>query len=204
MMTSPADRGPEIITARLRLRRWKDSDRLPFAQLNADMRVMRFLRGPYSSAKSFAGIDAFEVEFDRRGFGRWALETTVDGGFIGMVGLHQLDFEAPFTPAVEIAWRLAFHAWGQGYATEAARAAVDYGFDTVGLDEIVALAAADNVRSRRVMERIGMRRNAADDFDHPRLPVGDPLRRHVLYRVLPNHRLVIGSPTTDQRGGPRC
>lgn len=117
------------------------------------------------------------------GFGLWAVERLADGMFLGFTGLSRPSFEAHFTPAVEIGWRLARHAWGHGYATEAARASVAFGFETVGLDEIVSFTVPANVRSRAVMERIGMRHDPADDFDHPKLPEGHPLRRHVLYRL---------------------
>lgn len=144
---------------------------------------MRFLGGPHSREKSDARIDQFEAEFEQRGFGRWAVETIADREFIGMVGLHHVEDDVPVGSAVEVAWRLAFRKWGQGFATEAGLAALGYGFNVAGLEEIVAFAAADNQRSLRVMDRIGMHHDAACDFDHPRRPVGDPLRRHALYRI---------------------
>jgi len=115
------------------------------------------------------------------GFGRWAVEIPGEASFIGVVGLAVIPYEAPFTPAVEIAWRLARAYWGRGYATEAARAALDYGFGELGLEEVVAVTVPANQRSRRVMEQLGMTRDPADDFDHPSVAPG-PLKRHVLYR----------------------
>jgi ribosomal-protein-alanine N-acetyltransferase len=113
----------------------------------------------------------------------WALERVEDGAFLGFTGLSRPSFEAHFTPAVEVGWRLARHAWGHGFATEAARAALRFGFETVGLEEIVSFTVPANVRSRAVMERIGMHHDPSDDFDHPKLPAGHPLRAHVLYRL---------------------
>jgi RimJ/RimL family protein N-acetyltransferase len=177
--------GPELRTARLLLRRWRDDDRAPFAALNADPEVTEHLGGTMSRARSDALVDQIEVVFERRGFGMWAVEVTGTGDLAGFVGLSVPSFEAPFMPAVEIGWRLARTHWGHGYATEAARAAVAFafGFDEAGLDEIVAFTVPANVRSRRVMERLGMAHDPADDFDHPALPAPHPLRRHVLYRL---------------------
>jgi ribosomal-protein-alanine N-acetyltransferase len=107
------------------------------------------------------------------------------GEFVGFTGLAVTEFEAHFTPAVEVGWRLARSAWGNGYATEAARAALSFGFEEAGLNEVVSFTAPANRRSRAVMERIGMSRDPRDDFDHPGLPGGHPLRPHVLYRVGP-------------------
>ena len=121
--------------------------------------------------------------FERHGFGVWAVEVIGGAPFIGFIGLSVPSFDAPFTPCVELGYRLAFEHWGHGYATEGSRAALDFGFTTVGLSEIVAMATVGNVRSRRVMERLGMTRDPADDFDHPNIVSGHPLRRHVLYRL---------------------
>ncbi len=139
-----------LVTPRLRLREWRDSDLAPFAALNADSQVMRYFPEP----------------LDRAGF----------------VGLMVPAFEAHFTPYTEIGWRLARAAWGRGYATEAARAALDYAFDVINADEVVAMTVPSNRPSRAVMERLGMTRDPADDFDHPSLPEGHALQRHVLYR----------------------
>ena len=175
---------PEIATDRLLLRQWRDGDRAPFAALNADPEVTRWLRSSLDRAESDALVDRFAADWAELGFGLWALERRSDGRFIGYTGLWRPRFEAQFTPAVEVGWRLARDAWGQGYATEAARASLGFGFDSLGLDQIVSFTVPDNVRSRRVMERLGMHRDPADDFDHPRFEPGHPLRRHVLYRLL--------------------
>jgi RimJ/RimL family protein N-acetyltransferase len=174
---------PEVSTERLRLRGWRQADRGPFAALNADPEVMRHFPAPLSAAASDRLVDAFVEGWEQHGHGLWAVERSADGAFLGFTGLSRPSFEAPFTPAVEVGWRFALEAWGHGYATEAARAAVAFGFERVGLDEIVSFTAPANERSRRVMERLGMTRDPADDFDHPRLPAGHPLRRHVLYRL---------------------
>ena len=182
-MAAEAAAGPELRTERLTLRRWRDADRAPFAQMNADPRVMEFFPAPLSREESDALITRIEAGFDRHGFGLWALEVRETGEFIGFTGLAPPEFEAHFTPAVEVGWRLAAPAWGRGYATEAARAAIAFGFERAGLEEIVSMTSVLNERSRAVMERLGMSRDPADDFDHPGIPAGHPLRRHVLYRL---------------------
>ncbi|TDD33047.1 N-acetyltransferase, partial [Nonomuraea terrae] len=161
-------------TERLIMRRWRDADRAPFAEMNADPEVMRHFPAPLTRSQSDAMVDRIERHFDMRGYGLWALEERSTGRFVGFTGLALQTFEAPFLPAVEIGWRLARPAWGRGYATEAAREAVRYAFDEAGLDEIVSMTAVGNARSRAVMERLGMTRDPADDFDHPRVPPGDP------------------------------
>jgi RimJ/RimL family protein N-acetyltransferase len=175
--------GPELRTERLLLRRWRDADRAPFAALNADPEVMEHLGSTLSRARSDALVDHIEAQFRDRGFGTWAVEVTDTGILAGFVGLSVASFEAHFMPAVEVGWRLARPQWGHGYAVEAALAAVAFGFDEAGLDEIVSFTVPANVRSRRVMERLGMTHDAADDFEHPAMPVLHPLRRHVLYRL---------------------
>lgn len=184
-MTSDATAAPRscLRTERLLLRRWADADREPFAELNADPEVARYLRGPMSRADSDALVDRIEADFEAYAFGLWAVEVTETGGFIGFTGLSRPRFAAQFMPAVEVGWRLARGAWGHGYATEAARAALEYGFGPAGLDEIVSFTTRVNARSRAVMERLGMTHEEADDFDHPTLAAGDPLRPHVLYRL---------------------
>jgi RimJ/RimL family protein N-acetyltransferase len=169
-------------TDRLILREWRDDDLAPFAALNADDRVAAFLPGTLTREQSDATAARIREHFARRGFGFWAVEAPGVAPFLGFVGLSVPSFEAPFTPCVEIGWRLAFEHWGRGFATEAARAAVRFGFDELGLDEIVSFTVPDNLRSRAVMERLGMRRSP-DDFAHPKLPDGHRLRRHVLYRL---------------------
>ncbi len=173
----------ELRTERLLLRRWQPEDRAPFAALNADVRVVEHLPGPLSRADSDAVAARIETHFAQRGFGLWAVEVVGAAPFIGFIGLAVPRFEAAFTPCVEIGWRLAAEYWGRGYATEGARAALQFGFEQVGLDEIVSFTVPDNVRSRRVMEKIGLKHDPADDFDHPVLPEGHRLRRHVLYRL---------------------
>jgi RimJ/RimL family protein N-acetyltransferase len=169
-------------TARLLLRPWRDDDLVPFAAMSADPAVMEFLR-PLTGADACATWAArLQAHWHDHGFGRWAVELPGEARFIGVVGLAFIPYQAHFTPAVEIAWRLARVDWGRGYATEAAWAALDYGFDELGLDEIVAVTVPANRRSRQVMERLGMTRDPADDYDHPLVPEG-PLRRHVLYRL---------------------
>jgi len=174
---------PILTTERLILRRWHDSDREPFARMNADARVMEFFAERLSREQSNASVDKIESHFKEHGFGLCAAELRGDGRFIGFIGLDVPRFEAPFTPCVEIGWRLSAEYWGRGLATEGARTIADFAFKTLGLDEIVAMTVPSNVRSRRVMEKLGMARDPANDFDHPTLPQGHPLQRHVLYRL---------------------
>jgi RimJ/RimL family protein N-acetyltransferase len=173
----------ELRTARLLLRRWRPSDRAPFAALNANPRVAEFLSGPLTQGESDEMASRVDANFDRHGFGLWAVEVRDVAPFIGFIGLAVPRFEASFAPCVEIGWRLDAEHWGHGYATEGAQAALAFGFDAVGLHEIVSFTVPANLRSRRVMEKIGMRREPAEDFDHPSLPSGHPLQRHVLYRI---------------------
>jgi ribosomal-protein-alanine N-acetyltransferase len=173
----------ELRTPRLLLREWRDADRPPFADLNADEDVMEFFPSRLDRAASDALIDRFKDEFAQMGFCPWALEIEAISQFIGFVGLQAVGLEMPFAPAVEVGWRLAKSSWGLGYATESATTAIGFGFDELGLDEIVSFTSVANVRSQRVMERLGMRRDEHGDFDHPRLPDDTRLRRHVLYRL---------------------
>jgi RimJ/RimL family protein N-acetyltransferase len=173
----------DLTTDRLLLRQWRDSDREPFAALNADPAVMEHFPALQTREQSDALIDRNIPELDDRGWGLWALEVKDTGEFIGFTGLNVPTFDAPFLPGVEIGWRLAKGAWGNGYATEAARAALAYGFGPAGLDEIVSFTATTNLPSQRVMQRIGMMHDEAGDFDHPRVEEGHRLRRHVLYRI---------------------
>jgi RimJ/RimL family protein N-acetyltransferase len=172
-----------IRTERLILREWQDADFEPFAALNSDRRVMEFFPAPLERSASDAMALRIRDGFAKHPFGLWAVETPGVAPFIGFVGLSVPNFTAFFTPCVEIGWRLAFKHWGKGYATEAARAAIDFGFKNAGLAEIVSFTTPLNVRSVRVMEKLGMKRNPAEDFDHPALPAGHRLRRHVLYRI---------------------
>jgi ribosomal-protein-alanine N-acetyltransferase len=193
-------------TARLLMRRWYDEDREPFAAMNADPVVMEHMIAPLSREQSDAFVDRMEAHFTEHGYGLWALED--ETGFIGFTGLSWATFEAPFNPSLEVGWRLATSAWGKGYASEAATAALQRGLDEQ--EGITSFTAVANVRSSRVMERIGMRRSG--EFDHPRVPDGHPAKRHVLYRadrqtwsphsVLaePDHRPLRGSSP----GATRC
>jgi RimJ/RimL family protein N-acetyltransferase len=174
---------PTVETERLLLRAWSDADREPFADMNADPEVMRYMSRRLDRAGSDALVARIVEDWATNGFGLWAIELRSDGRFIGFAGLWRPRFEAPFMPAIEVGWRLARDAWGFGYATEGGRASVRYGFEDVGLDEIVSFTAVGNARSRRVMERLGMTRDPHDDFDHPRIEPGSPMRRHVLYRL---------------------
>jgi len=174
---------PTLSSRRLCLRQWREKDREAFAAMNADVRVMEFFRDRLDRVQSDVLVDHIKGHFSKHGFGLWAIEVPEVAPFIGFAGLAIQQFNAHFTPCVEVGWRLAFEYWGNGYATEAARLAVDYGFRTLALKEIVSYTSATNQRSRAVMERLGMRRDPIDDFDYPPLPEGHPLRRHVLYRL---------------------
>jgi RimJ/RimL family protein N-acetyltransferase len=171
-----------LSSARIRLRRWRDDDREAFAAMNSDARVMAFFRSHLSRVESDAMADRIQAHFSKHGFGLWAVEVLGVAPFVGFAGLVVTQFSTHFTPCVEVGWRLAFEHWGHGYATEAARLALGYGFTTLALSEIVSFTSATNYRSRAVMERLGMRRDPADDFDYPGLPEGHPLQAHVLYR----------------------
>jgi RimJ/RimL family protein N-acetyltransferase len=165
-------------TPRLLLREWREEDRAPFAAMSADPDVMRYLPAPDDG-----WIDRAVEHWRRHGCGFGVVELPGVASFIGTVGLNHVRVSLPFTPAVEVGWRLARPYWGQGYAYEAARAAIEDGFGRLGLAEIVAYTVPANRTSWRLMERLGMRRDPAEDFEHPRLPEGDPLRTHILYRL---------------------
>jgi ribosomal-protein-alanine N-acetyltransferase len=171
-----------IRTERLILRPWRDEDADAFAAMSADPAVMEFLM-PLDRQASDAVAKRLRAHIETHGFGFWAVEVPGVAPFIGFTGLIHVGFEAHFAPAVEIGWRLARAHWGNGYATEAAKAALEHGFDPLGLDEIVALTVPANIRSRQVMQRLGMTRSEADDFDHPGVSDGNALKRHVLYRI---------------------
>lgn len=175
--------GPQLRTERLLLRRWRSEDQQPFSAMNADPAVMEFFPAPLSRAASDALVERIEGCFEQHGYGLWAIELSAEGAFAGFTGLQPVDGELAFAPAVELGWRLAPRYWGRGIATEAAGAAAAFGFGTLALPELVAYTADINRPSRRVMERLGMRRNPADDFTYPGLPAGDPLAAHVLYRL---------------------
>ena len=172
----------EFDTARLRLRQWRDADREPFAALNADPAVMEYFPAPIERTASDAAVDLWQAQIAAQGWSNWAAELTDSGRFIGFVGLSVPRRVLPCSPCVEIGWRLAHAYWGKGYASEAARAALQIGFARLGLPEIVSFTALGNLRSRAVMERIGMR-DTHQDFEHPGVPEGHALRRHCLYRI---------------------
>lgn len=170
-------------TPRLILRPWRESDLAPFAAINADPEVMRFFPAPLSRDESDAFARRIMARHASQGFGFWAVEERRGAPFIGFIGLNRPAFDAPFTPCVEIARRLARPHWGRGFAAEGARAVLAYAFGALGLDEIVAFTTPANARSRGVMERLGMTRETAFDFHHPSVPEGHALRPHVLYRL---------------------
>ena len=203
-------------TDRLQLRPWCESDREPFAALNADPEVMKFYPAVLTRQESDALVDRIQSKFDERGWGLFAVELksenqtevgrpqpgfdqieaeTSSGPFIGYVGLSVPRFETHFTPCVEIGWRLARSFWGSGYATEAAKRVRQFAFEQLRLPEIVSFTSVLNQPSRRVMERIGMSRDPADDFAHPTLPEGHRLRPHVLYRLQNSMPTVSNEPT---------
>ncbi|MCK6537628.1 MAG: GNAT family N-acetyltransferase [Polyangiaceae bacterium] len=175
-------RAPTLTTGRLTLRPWRDADAEPFAAMNADPRVMQHYPSVLTREQSDALLDRLRGHFDDVGFGMWAVETSA-GPLMGFVGLNVPKFEAAFTPCVELGWRLAPEHWGHGYAREGARAALGFAFDELGLHQVLAWTVPANTRSERVMQALGMRRAPEDDFDHPNLPDGHSLRRHILYRL---------------------
>ena len=178
-MSSP----PELRTERLLIRAWRDDDVDAAAAMNADPRVMEFFPSVVAPADTAAHIAGTRARLAETGYGFLPVEVVGGATFVGMVGLLVPRFDAHFTPAVEIGWRFAAAHWGRGYATEAARAVLAYGFEQLALPEIVSFTTAANVRSRRVMDKLGMRRAEEDDFLHPALPDGHPLKPHVLYRL---------------------
>ena len=185
-MTEPIHRPtPELTlrTERLLLRAWRDEDKAPFAALNGDPVVMGHFPSTLTREESDLMVERIGVRFAETGLYLWAVEVVGSDPFIGFVGLSAPTFEAPFTPCVEVGWRLAKAAWGHGYATEAARTAVADGFERLGLSEIVSFTATTNLASQRVMQRLGMTHDPADDFDHPGMPDKHRLQRHVLYRL---------------------
>lgn len=172
-----------IKTKRLILRPWRKEDFDPFAALNADKRVMEYFPSTLNQAESDDLAIKIATDLANRGWGLWAITIPNEADFVGFIGLSVPSFDAHFTPAVEVGWRLAYDFWGKGYATEGALAALNYAFDEIKLDEVVSFTPVQNERSRRVMEKIGMQHNSKDDFDHPKVVEKHPLRRHVLYRI---------------------
>lgn len=161
------------------LRQWKDTDFEPFAEMNSDPEVMRYL-APVTRSDSLDAFSRIRREITQRGWGVWAVE--VDGAFAGSVGLHVPEYHLPFAPCTEVLWRLRKEFWGRGIAYEAASRAIDYGFSKADLEEIVSFTTPSNLRSIRLMERLGFERDHQEDFDHPEVPAGNDFRRHVLYR----------------------
>jgi RimJ/RimL family protein N-acetyltransferase len=172
---------PVLKSKRLTLRRWRPGDAEPFERMCADSHVMQYFHATLTQEETRAYISELQIRFRRWGFGYWAVETA-DEPFIGFIGLSRPSFDAHFTPTVEIGWRLAKHVWGRGFATEGALIVLDYAFDELNLDEVVSMASLANAASLRVMEKIGMTRDAADDFDHPGLADSPHLKRCALYR----------------------
>jgi RimJ/RimL family protein N-acetyltransferase len=174
---------PIIRTERLILRPWRKNDLDSFAKINADPKVMEFYPSVMTREESDDLAMKFQKEFKERGYGFWAVEVPGVADFIGYVGLNYWNLEMPFAPCIDIGWRLDSSFWGHGYATEGAEASLHYGFKILGLSEIVAMATIENARSKRVMERLGMKSDPAENFEHPKVPKGDPLSWRVLYRL---------------------
>jgi RimJ/RimL family protein N-acetyltransferase len=183
-----------LTTPRLLLRPWRDEDLEPFARLNADERATQHLLHRLNREQSDAMVARIGAHFEREGFGLWAVEAPGVAPFIGAVGLMVPGFSAAFTPCVEIGWRLAPEFWGRGFASEAARAALTFGFETARLNEVVSFTVPANTRSQAVMQRLGMMRSPVDDFDHPLVPAGHRLLRHVLYRLSKEAWLATAPP----------
>lgn len=175
---------PLIETPRMLLRGWTAEDIHAWAGMNADPRVMEFFPSTVERERSLESGALLREELERDGYGWFVAEVKGVTPFAGVIALQPVPWEAPFTPAYEVGWRFVPEAWGHGYATEGAAAALEYGFNDLGWNEILAFTAEINVRSQRVMQRLGMTHDPADDFDHPRLPQGHRLRRHVLYRAV--------------------
>lgn len=191
-----------IETERLILRAWREADRAPWAEMNADPRVREFFPGLSTREQSDAAIAYYSKRQEQNGFTFWAAEEKATGAFMGFAGLDHVDFDAPFTPAVEIGWRLAHSFWGCGFASEAARASLDFGFRVRGLGDIVAFTTAPNHRSRRLMERLGMARDPAEDFIHPKMPPGHPLQPCVLYHMSAERWHALSRPGVEKETLP--
>jgi len=174
---------PTLETPRLLLRQWRDSDVEEWVKMGADPRVMEFFPALEDRASAEAGAKRLRERLEQNGFGWWVIDVKDGPPFAGVIALHVLPDDMPFRPTREVGWRLPVHAWGHGYATEGARAAIDYAFGSLDWPELVSMTAAINLRSQRVMQRLGMSRDPADDFEYPRLEPGHPLRPHVLHRL---------------------
>ncbi|HST83149.1 MAG TPA: GNAT family N-acetyltransferase [Kineosporiaceae bacterium] len=185
----------ELTTERLLLRGWRDADREPFAAICADAEVMRYFPGILSRAETDASVDRFRARFAERGYGLWAVEVKATGAFAGFVGLNPAPDEVPAAPATEIGWRLGRSFWGRGYAPEAARTVLQHAFGRLGLTELVSFTTVANAQSRRVMEKLGMTHDPADDFDNPGLKSWSDAR-HVTYRLTADaYRAGLRAPT---------
>lgn len=178
-----------IRSPRLLLRFWRDEDLDPFVKMSNDAKVMEFFPSLHSREDCQAMQGRIRTHFETHGYGYWAVEIPGVTSFAGFIGLAVPRFEANFTPCVEVGWRLMAEYWGHGYATEGAEAALKFGFETIGLNEIVSMTATINTRSQRVMQKLGMTCNRDEDFDHPLVPAGHALQRHVLYRLKKDNRL---------------
>ena len=174
-----------IKTDRLILKNYTDQEREPFYLINSDPEVMRYFPSVLTREESNAMLERLRNGINDRGYGFWG--AFIDNELIGMIGINPIPFDAHFTPAVEVGWRLAKKHWGKGYATEGAIAALDFGFNELKLDEIIAITTVNNLPSQKVMHRLGMTHDSKDDFDHPKLDINHPLRRHVLYRLRNAH-----------------
>ncbi len=174
---------PILYTKRLILRPWREGDLTPFAKLNANPRVMEFYPKILSKSESDALVTTFQKEIALQGYGYWAVEAPGVAEFIGFIGLKYWNLEMSFAPCIDVGWRLGFCHWGKGYATEGAQRVIQYGFEILKLSEIVSMATIRNIRSQRVMKRLGMSSDPNENFEHPRVPRGDPLSWRVLYRL---------------------
>jgi len=183
MLTHLQTTHPKLHTPRLYLREWRSGDLPAFAALNADPEVMKYFPKALTRHESDALVARIEQHFGEHGFGLWAVTLASDATFIGCVGLMKPSFDAHFTPCVEVGWRIAHAHWNEGYATEAASAAIKFAFTDFKLDSLVSFTVEANLASRRVMQKLGMHHSPADDFNHPRISQGDPLERHVLCRL---------------------
>ncbi len=170
-----------ISTERLGLRRWIESDLIPFTQMNKDVEVMKYFPTTLTDKETFAMVQRINLHFDKNSFGLFAVENKLTGQFIGFTGFAIPTFDAFFTPCIEIGWRYKKEAWGQGFATEAANACLNYGFDSLQFDKVVSFTSAINLNSEKVMKNIGM--SKVGEFDHPKVEVTNILCKHVLYEI---------------------
>jgi len=174
---------PTLKTERLILRPWEERDLKPFSHINCDPQVMEFYPHLLNYDESAALMHKMIADFSLRGYGFWAVEKQISSTFIGYIGLNYWDLQMPFSPCIDIGWRLSSKEWGHGYAIEGATAALDFGFQIIQLEEIVAMATSGNIRSHRVMQKLGMKSDPQENFEHPKVPKGDPLSLRLLYRL---------------------